>query len=77
MKQLLYIFKAHAQSHQLLKRGHDEKLTHRETVANPGALRIDIMLRLTNQSTEMERPSFDRLFVRNRLFWSDSTGLRD
>lgn len=28
------------------------------------------MLRLTNQSTGMERPSADRLFVRNGLFWS-------
>lgn len=39
-------------------------------VANPEALRIDIIPRLTNQSPEMERPSFDRLFVRNGLFWS-------
>ena len=39
--------------------------THTETVANPKALRIDIMPRLTNQSTGMERPSFERLFDRN------------
>lgn len=52
------------------RRGHDGKVTRRETVANPEALRTDIMLRLTNQSTEMERPSFDRLFVRSGLFRS-------
>lgn len=49
---------------------HFQSLKPSAAVANPEALRIDIMPRLTNQSTEMERPSFDRLFVRNGLFWS-------
>lgn len=45
---------------QLLKGRRDEKRTRGESAANPAALKRDAPAGLTNQSAEMETPSFRR-----------------